>query len=75
MQFQHVYRSHRKFGKLRNTSAASITLALDEAVRSVKVQPGHTVAAAGFGAGLTWGSMIVRWGEEKKSNSQIVKRW
>lgn len=36
-----------------NTSAASIPLALDEAVRSGKVQPGHTFAAAGFGAGLT----------------------
>lgn len=45
-----------------NTSAASIPLALDEAVRSGKVQPGHTIATAGFGAGLTWGSAIVRWG-------------
>ncbi|KAL2464303.1 3-oxoacyl-[acyl-carrier-protein] synthase III [Forsythia ovata] len=45
-----------------NTSAASIPLALDEAVRSGKVQSGHTIAAAGFGAGLTWGSAIVRWG-------------
>ncbi|XAR70433.1 Beta-ketoacyl-[acyl-carrier-protein] synthase III [Bertholletia excelsa] len=45
-----------------NTSAASIPLALDEAVRSGKVQAGHTIAAAGFGAGLTWGSVIVRWG-------------
>lgn len=45
-----------------NTSAASIPLALDEAVRSGKVQSGHTIATAGFGAGLTWGSAIVRWG-------------
>ncbi|GLT31689.1 hypothetical protein SLA2020_064080 [Shorea laevis] len=45
-----------------NTSAASIPLALDEAVRSGKVKPGHTIATAGFGAGLTWGSAIVRWG-------------
>ncbi|GFQ03596.1 3-oxoacyl-[acyl-carrier-protein] synthase 3 a chloroplastic [Phtheirospermum japonicum] len=45
-----------------NTSAASIPLALDEAVRSGKVQSGHTIAAAGFGAGLTWGSAIIRWG-------------
>ncbi|KAF5729872.1 3-oxoacyl- acyl-carrier-protein synthase 3 B [Tripterygium wilfordii] len=44
-----------------NTSAASIPLALDEAVRSGKVKPGHTIAAAGFGAGLTWGSAILRW--------------
>lgn len=45
-----------------NTSAASIPLALDEAVRSGKVQSGHVIAAAGFGAGLTWGSAILRWG-------------
>ncbi|RHN53540.1 putative beta-ketoacyl-[acyl-carrier-protein] synthase III [Medicago truncatula] len=45
-----------------NTSAASIPLALDEAVRSGMVKPGQTIAAAGFGAGLTWGSAIVRWG-------------
>ncbi|CAN4075751.1 unnamed protein product [Withania somnifera] len=44
-----------------NTSAASIPLALDEAVRSGKVQPGHVIAAAGFGAGLTWASAIFRW--------------
>ncbi|XP_054809541.1 beta-ketoacyl-[acyl-carrier-protein] synthase III, chloroplastic [Prosopis cineraria] len=45
-----------------NTSAASIPLALDEAVRSRKIKVGDTIAAAGFGAGLTWGSAIVRWG-------------
>ncbi|CAK7355810.1 unnamed protein product [Dovyalis caffra] len=45
-----------------NTSAASIPLALDEAVRSGKVKAGHTIATAGFGAGLTWGSAIIRWG-------------
>ncbi|KFK40586.1 hypothetical protein AALP_AA2G015100 [Arabis alpina] len=44
-----------------NTSAASIPLALDEAVRSGKVKPGHTLATSGFGAGLTWGSAIIRW--------------
>ncbi|XP_057477418.1 beta-ketoacyl-[acyl-carrier-protein] synthase III A, chloroplastic-like [Actinidia eriantha] len=45
-----------------NTSAASIPLALDESVRGGKVQLGHTIAVAGFGAGLTWGSAILRWG-------------
>ncbi|CAH1454235.1 unnamed protein product [Lactuca virosa] len=44
-----------------NTSAASIPLALDEAVRSGKIKSGETIAAAGFGAGLTWGSAIIRW--------------
>ncbi|TVU16309.1 hypothetical protein EJB05_39866 [Eragrostis curvula] len=45
-----------------NTSAASIPLALDEAVRSGKVKTGHIIAVSGFGAGLTWGSAIVKWG-------------
>ncbi|KAM0825720.1 hypothetical protein ACQ4PT_069366 [Festuca glaucescens] len=45
-----------------NTSAASIPLALDEAVRGGKVKRGDIIAASGFGAGLTWGSAIVKWG-------------
>jgi 3-oxoacyl-[acyl-carrier-protein] synthase-3 len=45
-----------------NTSAASIPLALDEAVRAGKVKPGDMLAMAGFGAGLTWAGAIVRWG-------------
>ncbi len=47
-----------KFG---NTSAASIPLALDEAVRSQKIQKGNLVLLAAFGAGLTWASALVRW--------------
>lgn len=47
--------------KYGNTSAASIPLALDEAVRGGKVLPGHIIATSGFGAGLTWGSAIIRW--------------
>ena len=45
-----------------NTSAATIPLALDEAVRRGDIKPGQTVAMAGFGAGLSWASAIVRWG-------------
>ena len=45
-----------------NTSAASIPLALDEAVRGGKVKGGDLMAMAGFGAGLTWAGAIVRWG-------------
>lgn len=45
-----------------NTSAASIPLSLDAAVREGKVQVGDTIAASGFGAGLTWGSAIFKWG-------------
>ncbi|NEQ21004.1 MAG: ketoacyl-ACP synthase III [Microcoleus sp. SIO2G3] len=45
-----------------NTSAASIPLALDEAVRAGKIQSGDVIAASGFGAGLTWGATIFKWG-------------
>jgi len=48
--------------KYGNTSAASIPLALDEAVRSGQVKPGDTIACAGFGAGLSWGATIIKWG-------------
>jgi 3-oxoacyl-[acyl-carrier-protein] synthase-3 len=47
-----------------NTSAASIPLALDEAVRSGKVKKGDVIACSGFGAGLSWGACIYRWAGE-----------
>ncbi|MDJ0775425.1 MAG: 3-oxoacyl-[acyl-carrier-protein] synthase III C-terminal domain-containing protein, partial [Mastigocoleus sp. MO_167.B18] len=45
-----------------NTSAASIPLALDEAVRQNKIKPDDIIATSGFGAGLTWGAAIFQWG-------------
>lgn len=44
-----------------NAAAASIPIALDEAVRSGRVAPGMVVLLTGFGAGLTWASAILRW--------------
>lgn len=43
-----------------NTSAASIPLALDEARRTGRLKAGDWVLMAGFGAGLTWGSILLR---------------
>lgn len=45
-----------------NTSAGSIPLALEQAVREGKIKNGDIIACAGFGAGLTWGSAILKWG-------------
>ena len=45
-----------------NTSAASIPLALDEAVSQGKIRNGDTIVTSGFGAGLTWGAAIFQWG-------------
>lgn len=45
-----------------NTSVASIPLALGEAREAGKLQPGQVVVLAAFGAGLTWGATVIRWG-------------
>nr|YP_010988197.1 beta-ketoacyl-acyl carrier protein synthase III [Rhodochorton tenue]WOK79379.1 beta-ketoacyl-acyl carrier protein synthase III [Rhodochorton tenue] len=44
-----------------NTSAASIPIALHEAVETGKIIHGDVIAIAGFGAGLTWGTVILKW--------------
>ena len=44
-----------------NTSAATIPLMLDEAVRDGRIEPGHRIASSGFGAGLSWGAALLRW--------------
>uniref|UniRef100_A0A1Z1MVA9 Beta-ketoacyl-[acyl-carrier-protein] synthase III n=1 Tax=Lophosiphonia teges TaxID=2007110 RepID=A0A1Z1MVA9_9FLOR len=48
-------------GKYGNTSAASIPLALDEAIKDQKICTNDIVVIAGFGAGLTWGTIVIRW--------------
>lgn len=44
-----------------NTSAASIPLALDEAVKDGRVLPGQTLLLQGVGGGFTWGAVLLRW--------------
>lgn len=44
-----------------NTSAASIPLALDTAVRAGKIQPGQNVLLEAVGGGFVWGAVLVRW--------------
>lgn len=44
-----------------NTSAASIPLALDEAVRDGRIQSGHRLLLEGVGGGFTWGSVLLQW--------------
>jgi 3-oxoacyl-[acyl-carrier-protein] synthase-3 len=43
-----------------NTSAASIPLALDQAVRDGRVKPGHNVLMEGVGGGFTWGAILAK---------------
>ena len=44
-----------------NTSSATVPTALDDAVRDKRIQPGHLVLLDVFGAGLTYGSVLLRW--------------
>jgi 3-oxoacyl-[acyl-carrier-protein] synthase-3 len=44
-----------------NTSAASIPLALDAAVKDGRIQPGDLVMLEAMGGGFTWGSVLIRW--------------
>ncbi|MGC4007066.1 MAG: beta-ketoacyl-ACP synthase 3 [Pirellulales bacterium] len=53
-----VWRNIERYG---NTSAASIPLVLDEAVRAGRVRRGDLLILSGFGAGLAWGTGVWRW--------------
>jgi 3-oxoacyl-[acyl-carrier-protein] synthase-3 len=46
-----------------NTSAGSIPIALTEAIEAGRVHAGDIVLLSGFGAGMTWGSAVLRWSE------------
>ena len=47
--------------KYGNTSAASVAIALDEAVESGRIQRGDLILLVVFGAGLTWGAAVIEW--------------
>jgi 3-oxoacyl-[acyl-carrier-protein] synthase-3 len=55
---EQVFVNLHKYG---NTSAASVAIALDEAVRSGRVQRGDLILIIAFGAGLTWGAAVIEW--------------
>ncbi len=48
-------------GQHGNTSAASIPLALDTAVRDGRIQPGQHILLEAIGGGFTWGALLIRW--------------
>ncbi len=58
MPIEKFFMNIQKYG---NTSSASIPIALDELNRSGNLKPGDKIILAGFGAGLTWGSMLITW--------------
>ena len=52
-----------------NTSSASIPLALVDAIEHGRLEDGDLVLMTGFGAGMTWGSALVRWSTELSESS------
>jgi len=53
-----IFNTIQKFG---NTTAATIPLGLDEAIKAGRLKPGMLVATAAFGSGFTWASALIRW--------------
>lgn len=58
LSYDKVYVNLDKYG---NMSSASIPVALDEALKEDKIHKGDVVLFVGFGAGLTWGSAVIKW--------------
>ena len=53
-----IFNNVHKYG---NTSAGSVPIALHEAFQAGRIQRGDTILLSGFGAGLTWGTALLRW--------------
>ena len=53
-----VFNNIMKYG---NTTAASIPIALKEAINEGKLKPGDILCLAAFGSGFTWASALIRW--------------
>ncbi|MBT6144554.1 MAG: ketoacyl-ACP synthase III [Gemmatimonadetes bacterium] len=51
--------------RVANTTAATVPIALSEALDEGRLQPGHLVQVTAVGGGLTWGSALLRWGQAK----------
>lgn len=62
-----VFVNVHKYG---NTSAGTIPVALTEALEQGRIKPGSHILTASFGAGLTWGAGLIRWGERVKPLQQ-----
>lgn len=52
---------HNNLDRFGNTSAASVGIALDEALRQGRIKSGDLVLLVAFGAGLTWGASLLKW--------------
>jgi 3-oxoacyl-[acyl-carrier-protein] synthase-3 len=69
LPIEKVFSNVKEYG---NTSAASIPIALCEAIQSGRVKVGDNLVLASFGAGLTWSALAMRWGVAVDKH---VSRW
>jgi len=58
LPWEKVFLNIEKYG---NTSAASVPLALDQAIQEGRVKKGDNIVTVAFGGGLTWGAALIRW--------------
>ncbi|WP_277674433.1 3-oxoacyl-[acyl-carrier-protein] synthase III C-terminal domain-containing protein, partial [Piscibacillus halophilus] len=58
-----VEKMSKSVHKYGNTSAASIAIALSEDVKEGKIKKDELIVLVGFGGGLTWGAVALRWGK------------
>jgi len=54
-------RVYSNISRIGNTSSASIPICLDECVRDGRIKKGDLILMAAFGAGVTWGAVLMRW--------------
>jgi 3-oxoacyl-[acyl-carrier-protein] synthase-3 len=52
---------YSNISRIGNTSSASIPICLDECVRSGRIKKGDLILMSAFGAGVTWGAVLMRW--------------
>jgi len=73
-----MYANIARYG---NTSAASIPIALCEAAEKEQLQPGQRIVLVGFGAGLTWGAVLLEWSGKAPTRRGLpwllaaIRRW
>ena len=66
MLINYIVRKNQVFiniDRYGNTTAGTIPICIDEAVEFGRLQDGNLLLIAAFGAGFTWGSMLIRWGK------------
>ncbi|GIK66256.1 MAG: hypothetical protein BroJett018_40500 [Chloroflexota bacterium] len=64
-----LYSNISRYG---NTSAASIPIALCEAIEENRIKPGDNIVFVGFGGGLAWASMVVKWAVIPEKRNQTI---